>query len=496
MEVAGQNIVTYDEDEALKRLYDAFGSSFTLEDIADAYCKASKNVEFAGEILYDMTGSSSTSGNHSSTSDAKVEVSSESSDGHSFENSFNGRKNFKPKVRPVSAGTVSSVIGKSYVRPMPPAKRSDGMTKPPKLDAKDLPMTGILREKRTSMPKSSKRDQLQGDMEDFLFKMLGVGFQLERNTIREVLDTCGYDMKKSLEKLLDRAFDKSPADVRDSSEKFVDMNTKYEASASERKSQDLNCNRGNGDILSVKEVELHQQQKERHDVQKEVWSNLFSYREYVENPPKRFVRDLTLNKNSPYGVGHVVFKPPNDSTEEYKIDMDFRRRENEDDAENEAEYQSVRKAVKEYRATMKEYYKAAVEAFASGDQTKAEKLLDQGQFYLKKAHEADEESSKMILETKTADTQEMVLDLRDQDPKDGVRLLKCHLSTLSGSSSFDYLKVIFDANDQANKKRSCRRLVLKLLEQESIKWAEGEIAETIMIRLDNIERQRLSFFKT
>jgi hypothetical protein len=187
MEVAGQNIVTYDEDEALKHLYDAFGSSFSLDDIADAYIKASKNVDFAGEILYDMTGSSSTSGNHSSYSDAKVEVSSESSDGHSLENSFNGRKNFRPKVRPVSAGTVSSVINKSYVRPMPPAKRSNGMTKPPKLDAKELPMTGIWREKGMSKP--SKRDQLQADMEDFLFKMLGVGFQLERNTIRDVLGT-------------------------------------------------------------------------------------------------------------------------------------------------------------------------------------------------------------------------------------------------------------------------------------------------------------------
>jgi hypothetical protein len=54
----------------------------------------------------------------------------------------------------------------------------------------------------------------------------------------------------------------------------------------------------NGNILSVKEAELHQQQKERHNIQKEVWSNLFSYREYVEKPPKRFVRDLNLNKNS------------------------------------------------------------------------------------------------------------------------------------------------------------------------------------------------------
>jgi hypothetical protein len=84
----------------------------------------------------------------------------------------------------------------------------------------------------------------------------------------------------------------------------------------------------NDNILSANELELHQRQKERHDIQKDVWSNLFSYREYVEKPPKRIVRDL--NKNSPYGVGHVVFEPPDDSTEEYKIDMDFRRRENED----------------------------------------------------------------------------------------------------------------------------------------------------------------------
>jgi hypothetical protein len=50
-------------------------------------------------------------------------------------------------------------------------------------------MTGIWREKNTSKPTSSKRDQLQADMEDFLFKMLGVGFQVERNTIREILGT-------------------------------------------------------------------------------------------------------------------------------------------------------------------------------------------------------------------------------------------------------------------------------------------------------------------
>ncbi|CAI8591153.1 unnamed protein product [Vicia faba] len=495
MEVAGQNSVVYDEDEALKRLYEVFGASCTLDNIAYAYCKANRNIDLAGEILYDMKGSSSTSGNHSSNSDAKVEESSESSDGHSFENSFNGRKSFKPKARPVSAGTVSSVIGKSYVRPKPSFNGSNGMTKPPKLDARTMPVTGIWREKSAPKADSSKRGQLQEDMEDFLFKMLGDGFKLERNVIREVLDTCGYDMKKSLDNLLDRsamALDKRP-DVRDASGKIADMKRKSEAPASEKQSKDLNCVRGNGNIASVKEVELHQRQKERHDIQKEVWSNLFSYREYVEKPPKRYVRGE--NTSSAYGVGHVVFEPPKDSMEEYKINMDFRRRNNEDDAEDEADYQCVRKAVKEYRVTMKEYYKAAVEAFAKGEQVKAEKLLEQGQFYKNKAREADEESSKMILQTRDSETPEMTLDLHEHDPKDAVRLLKCHLSSLSGCSSFDHLKVIFDANDQANKKRSCKRLVLKLLEQESIKWVEGEMAGTILIRLDNIDRKQLSFFK-
>ncbi|CAL5183426.1 unnamed protein product [Lathyrus oleraceus] len=495
MEVAGQNGVVYNEDEALKRLYDVFGASCTLDNIAYAYCKANRNIDLAGEILYDMKGGSSTSGTHSSNSDAKAEELSESSDGLSSENSFRGRKGFKPKVRPVSAGTVSSVIGKSYVRPTVSGNGSNGMTKPPKLDARTMPVTGIWREKSTPKADSSK-NQLQEEMEDFLFKMLGDGFKLERNVIREVLGTCGYDMKKSLENLLDRsamALDKRPVDVRDASGEVADMKRKSEVPGFEKQSKDLNCNRGNGNIVSVKEAELHHRQKERHDIQKEVWSNLFSYREYVEEPRKRFVRGE--NTSSAYGVGHVVFEPPEDSMEEYKINMDFRRRDNEDDAEDEADYQCVRKAVKEYRVTMKEYYKAAVEAFAKGEQIKAEKLLEQGQFYKNKAREADEESSKMILQTRGSETPEMTLDLHEHDPKDAVRLLKCHLSSLSGCSSFDHLKVIFDANDQANKKRSCRRLVLKLLEQESIKWVEGKMAGTILIRLDNIDRKQLSFFK-
>lgn len=496
MEVSAQNLVKCDEEKALKCLLDAFGSVFSLEEIASAYCKASRNADLAGEILYGMQESSSGSSAttlDSSGADVRTEGSSESSDGCSLENSFQERKTWRPKVRPVSAGTVSSIIGKDYVRPVPLANGSIGVTKPPKLDAKSLPMTGIWREKGKPDVSGRNHGQLHQDMEDFLFKMLGDGFQLDRNMIRQVLDTCGYDMQKSLEKLLVRsntASGKKTAVVGDSAERFTDMKPKSELPPSERKSQDLNYLRGHGNITSTKGTELCQQQKQKHDFQKEVLSALFNYHGHSEEAPKTIVKDL--NKKSRYG--HVVFEPPKEFEEESNIDMDFSRLDNIDDPEDEEDYQNVRRAVKEYRRAMNEYYKAAVDAFAKGDQIKAEKLIEQGQFFLKKAHEADEESNKIILETRTTDEEEMVLDLRDHGSKEAIRLLKCHLSSFSGIPSFEHLKIIVDANDKDNSKGSRRRLqVLKLLEQESITWVEGESAGTILIRLANIERKRLSF---
>ena len=90
----------------------------------------------------------------------------------------------------------------------------------------------------------------------------------------------------------------------------------------------------------------------------------------------------------------------------------------------------------------------------------------------------------------------MLLDLHDHGSREAIRLLKCHLSSLAGIPSFEYLKVIIDASNQENTKGSRRRAILKLLEQEAIKWIEGETAGTILIRLDSIDRKKLSFLKT
>ncbi|XP_028091998.1 putative nuclear RNA export factor SDE5 [Camellia sinensis] len=84
---------------------------------------------------------------------------------------------------------------------------------------------------------------------------------------------------------------------------------------------------------------------------------------------------------------------------------------------------------------MKEYYKAAIEAFAQGDHARASKLLEEGQFFHGKAREADEESAQMITQARNGETEDTVsLDLHNQGDKEAIRLLKCHLSSLSGIS--------------------------------------------------------------
>ena len=57
--------------------------------------------------------------------------------------------------------------------------------KPLKLDSKVMPMSELWEVEAKSC--SPKYDHLHQEMEDFLFKMLGDGFQLDRDVIRQVL---------------------------------------------------------------------------------------------------------------------------------------------------------------------------------------------------------------------------------------------------------------------------------------------------------------------
>ncbi|XVF87498.1 hypothetical protein PTKIN_Ptkin18bG0125000 [Pterospermum kingtungense] len=530
MEVSGLNGLQYDEEKALNSLLDAFGSIFSLKDIASAYCEAGRNVNLAGQILYEMQGGSSSSvatdrsngevkndetcgsthvnaqnycqekgvsaapkqnwgpvsgATDASRGEAKKDESSVSSCSDSSLNSCQGNGDLrapKQKYRPASGGTVSSMIGKGYMKSVPSANGSYPGTKPLKVDSKELPMSVIWGEENKSS--TLKEDRLHKDMEDFLFKMLGEGFQLDRVVIREVLDSCGYNMQKSMNTLLDRSaarLDKGNEFLGESNKKTNDMHLIARAGGpSQEKSGVLNADGG------------VRQQKDRNYLQKEVLTSLFVTPERFEELPKTRMRSA----KRPLVLGELVKGPPTDFAAERKVDRVRSQEDKRSDEDEEDSFQTLRKAVTEYRVTMKEYYQAATDAFAKGDQDQANRLLEQGHFFCAKARQADEESNEKIFETRNTETEdEMLLELHDHGTKEAIRLLKCHLSSLAGIPSFKYLKVILETGEEDSSKGTRRRLVMKLLERESISWSEGETPGIVLIRLDNINPKSLSFAK-
>ncbi|KAA8519812.1 hypothetical protein F0562_014098 [Nyssa sinensis] len=463
-----------DEGRVLEGLLDAFGSTFSLEEIASAYCKAGRNADLAGTMLYDLGSPSNTNNGvnsksssqlshiHESNGEAQSEIFSETSSTTIFEKSSNSDRNSrasKLRSRHVSMGTISCVLDKSYVTSASLANQSCKITKPLKLDSNEFLASELWREK--SSLNLVRDDDEHNDVEDFLFKMLGDGFQLDKTMIRKVLGSCGYDLKKSMEKLLDLS-----ATTLDRKDNFLGESTKKSVDRGPR------------------------EQSERNELQ-EVLAALFHASKRYEEFSERTVAVKIVKRSRT--SGQVVVEPLSDTIVEHKTCTMNPHQDNEED-DGEDSYRGLRRAVKEYRTAMKEYYKAAVEAFAEEDLVRANKLLEEGQFFHRKAREADEESVQKIFETRNEETEDvMSLDLHNHGAKEAIRLLKCHLSSLSGISSIKYLKVIVETNDEDVSKGARKRVIKKLLEKESIKWIEEGNAGTILICLDEIDPKRLSF---
>jgi len=179
MEESGSNVPKCDDEEkALKGLLDAFSSTFSLDEIASAYCKAGRNADLAAEVLFDIQGSTSTSATYASNGEAKGEESLEFSSGNFSEKLGQASRNSrasKPKSRSVSGGTVSSIIGKDYIRSTPSANGSYKVSKPIKKVWRLVQMSELSEvEAKSGSPKDDPRHQ---DIEDLsaevLFDMQG-----------------------------------------------------------------------------------------------------------------------------------------------------------------------------------------------------------------------------------------------------------------------------------------------------------------------------------
>lgn len=498
------------ETRNLEQLLQVFGARFSLEDIASAYWQSKGNIDMAVDILCATDeGSSSTmagisEGKMADTSTALVECSSgsenssaaplEISSYHVPEKSYCVGRNGtarpqKSKKCSASVGTVSSVIGKDYARTRPSTKASSETTKPVKLDSKEFPVSEIWPEEAS--PKSTVatgNGTQRPDIEGFLLNMLEDGFQLDKTIIQEILGSCGCDLQKGVDKLIDlsaASLGKSDDVVGVAAELAMDK-CAVERPFSEREHK---FSSDSAQSEGATSMEKHQV-VDRFNMQKEVLESLFTAPERSEEEPRKI-----LKPRRSLALGKLVTRAPRDTTSSRTAaanNQELRITEEEDD---ENSFNVLRQAVKEYWFTMREYYKAAADAFAKGDKARAKKFLEEGNFYKKKAREADEKSAQKLIEPSSEDVT-MSVDIHNFEPTEALRLLRTHLTNISGIPTMTYLKLIVGTTDEDPKFLSRKRKIIKQLEKESIKWTEEDEGRTMIIKVDVINPRKLSFAKS
>ncbi|KAK1582367.1 hypothetical protein Q3G72_014309 [Acer saccharum] len=533
----------------LQELLGAFGPHFSLEDIASAYFQANYNINVTAEILFSMNDTTLATSIDTSKDklegggygkSLKLQSESENPSAKALEPASDKvlHKPFKLKNCPVAMGTISTVIGKEYLRGKPLTDDSHEPTKPMKLNSKEFPASEIWSEE---VPPSTiaMNGTMRPDIEEFLFKMLGDGFQLDTTVIRDVLGQCGYDAQKSVEKLIDLS-----ASTLEVCDDFVDMTAEnficqpaenfpgQKFFLKQEQTRNLDSAQSDGAIAMRRNLTgLPTSDRDRIGLQKEIIQSLFIAPERSEEGPIRKIIVRPVARRS-RAFGKFV-KPYKDTTKKnttVSAEAQEKTRDEDEDDENSFDFQ--RKAVKEYWFTMKEYYKFvssqyhklfesvetwcgkgtfeldnglialnyqksigshAFDAFAKGDYARANKLLQQGQFFNQKAREADEKSAQRILQVR--DDEVLSLDSSELEPKEAIRLLRTHLTSLGGIPSIKYLRVIVGTNDEDTTKGARKRMILKQLEKESIEYEEEENGQAILIRVDKIDPKRLSFAK-
>ncbi|GLT83358.1 hypothetical protein SLE2022_016510 [Rubroshorea leprosula] len=500
------------EMQNLRQLLQVFGSRFSLKEIASAYCKSEGNIDMASDILCSTVGSSFSTiagtsedkmaGASSSTMSLEFSsglenssaVSSELSSDHVLGNSCYAEGNTTPRALKskkcyASVGNVSTMIGKDYVRTRPLTKVSSETTKPMKLDSKEFPVLEIRKEEASStMTTVNVTPYL--DIEEFLLNMLEGGFQLDKSVIQEVLGSCGYDVQKSVDKLVDlsaSSLEKYDDVVGISADQFMEK-CPVEGSLSEQGQQLCSDSAQSEEASSIAKHPVAPPKID--NLQKEVLEALFTFPKKSEEESRRIsVVDRSMAFNN------LVMKHPGDTTKSRTAAANNQKSSVDEDEDDENSFDVLRQAVKEYWNTMREYYKAAADAFAKGDKAQAERLLEKGRFFNQKAREADEKSAEKIIEDRSRDDETMSLDLRNLDAREALRVLRVHLTSISGIPTITYLRLIVGTDDKDPKFRGRKRLIIKQLEKESIKWTEEDNGRTMIIQVDVINPKRLSFAK-
>lgn len=249
-----------------------------------------------------------------------------------------------------SFGTVSSMLGKGSTRAtVPLMNRASGKEKPPMVELPEY-MRDDFNGKVDKSDSAPKRETLNNrDIEEFLFSMLGEGFKLSMDMIREVLGSCGYDIKKSMEELMS-------VSTKDTSKKAEDKHYIAQDAAVECSSTKGSCLESQSTFRNGSAYSLRGKRHSSSQISPgELLESIFTVPERSEEEPigKRY--ELGANRNRVPDQKPVV-EPLEDISSEtncYPVKVILSK---ELVAHNEEDYQNYRRAAKQHWDMMKQYY--------------------------------------------------------------------------------------------------------------------------------------------
>ncbi|TKW40554.1 hypothetical protein SEVIR_1G253200v4 [Setaria viridis] len=397
------------ETRALNTLLDVFGCAFSLDDIADAYIKAKGDVNKAGDFLTDLQLSLP----HINAVEPSVETNLPQADKaveeNYMENSSQPRTlsqvdqaveekhtensdQMPEKLQKTRAafGTVSSILGKESARATATANVSSKRDKPLKVELPEY-MRDDFKVKSDESDSVPRRETLNNrDVEEFLFCMLGEGFKLSMDVIREVLGSCGYDIKKSMEELL--SFSEKGLDKMAESKHNAVQDVAAECSVSKGKCL------GSQSTPSTHSSQEGMQRPKQQISPGELIEAIFTVPGRLEEEPKLRRYELGANR-SRVPDQKPVLKPLEDLST-YSTDFPVKVIvASKEPAINEEDYQNYRRAAKQHWDMMKQYYEKAADAFREGNKKEVDYLIQEGKRCYQMARLADEKSAGEIIKS-------------------------------------------------------------------------------------------------
>ncbi|KAJ8769241.1 hypothetical protein K2173_001831 [Erythroxylum novogranatense] len=466
----------------LTGLMDAF-DSISLEEASSGIKEAQGDAQKATEILTKFTesseDSSSTSLVRSGFSSSESGLGSSSSSTVSSEGFVEGslisRKGFRGgnKQKRVMAvtGTVSTVLGKGYVKA---SARRDAFTR------NQFGGGGLGKEEE--------------EAEQFLCSMLGDDCELSFAVVRDVLCQCGYNVDKALDVLLDLSASSISSLglnilmlldlVLKHRTLFYHLLTLYsfatvaklviecnsQSSNSEAYESINGCRNYWEDLSCSKDSFSTSQQCNESDLPQKLLESLFNIPKNSERKTSTMNWRNVVKKIQSMGPG-VDVRPSSDGG--------LKR----DKCGNGNDYDLFRRCASGHWDAMRSYYQRATEAYSRGQRQYASYFSDQGKEQNKLAREADKKASQDIFKARNKGIENVVtIDLHGQHVKPAMQLLKVHLLFGTYTNSIQTLRVITGCGGHGLGKSKLKQSVIKLLEEEDIEWKE-ENKGTVIIKL-------------